>query len=137
MFDAFLPRLTDSNSKVNLHALEAFSNMVPLLGDLLLPIVTNIVEALGPNLASKQATIHNTAETVLELITQCISKCVCGVCLLFNVQLRRWVVCNVSRQESQVVIWSHVCFFSFLVTLVSLLSHTAVQWAKWDNFCQL
>jgi len=91
VFDAFLPRLTDSNSKVNLHALEAFSNMVPLLGDLLLPIVTNIVEALGPNLASKQATIHNTAETVLELITQCISKCVCvcvcvcGVRLLFNV----------------------------------------------------
>ena len=54
--------------------------MVPLLGDLLLPIVTNIVEALGPNLASKQATIHNTAETVMELITQCISKhvCLCG-----------------------------------------------------------
>ena len=51
--------------------------MVPLLGDLLLPIVTNIVEALGPNLASKQATIHNTAETVMELITQCISKRVC------------------------------------------------------------
>ena len=74
MFDAFLPRLTDANSKVNLHALEAFSNIVPLLGDLLLPIVTSIVEALVPNLASKQATIHNTAETVLELITQCISK---------------------------------------------------------------
>ena len=56
---------------VNLHALKPLSNVVALLGDLLLPIVTSIVEALVPNLASKQATIHNTAETVLELIIQC------------------------------------------------------------------
>ena len=48
--------------------------MVALLGDLLLPIVTSMVEALVPILASKQVTIHNTAETVLELIIQCISK---------------------------------------------------------------
>ena len=66
MFHALLPPLPDPNSKVNLHALEAFSNVVTLLSDLLLPILTSIVEALVPNLASKQATIHNTAETVLE-----------------------------------------------------------------------
>ena len=71
---ALLPHLTDGNSKVNLHALEAFSNVVHLLCNLLLPIVTSTVEALVPNLASKQATIHNTAETDLELIIQCISK---------------------------------------------------------------
>ena len=59
VFDAFLPWLMDANSKVNLHALEAFSNMVPLLGDLLLPIVTSILETLVPSLASKQATIGN------------------------------------------------------------------------------
>ena len=51
MFHALLPPLTDANSKVNLHALKALSNVVALLGDLLLPIVTSIVEALVPNLA--------------------------------------------------------------------------------------
>ena len=65
---------SDASSKVYLHTLEAFSKMAPLLGDLLLLIVTSIMEALVPNLASRQATIHNTAETVLELIIQCISK---------------------------------------------------------------
>ena len=75
MFLALLHHLTDANSTVNLHALETFSNIVALFGDLLLPIVTSIVEALVPNLASKQATIHNTAETVFELmIIQFISK---------------------------------------------------------------
>ena len=63
MFHTLLPHLTDVNSKV-----------VALLGDLLLPIVTSIVEPLVPNLTSKPATIRNTAETVLELIIQCISK---------------------------------------------------------------
>ena len=69
--------------------------MVPLLGDLLLPIVTNIIEALVPNLASKQTTIHNTAETVLELITQCISEsCVC-VCVCVCVCARARVCVHV------------------------------------------
>ena len=73
LFNALLPHLTVVTSKVNVHTLEAFSNMIPILGDLLLPIVASIVEALVPNLASKQATIRNTAETVLEFIIQCIS----------------------------------------------------------------
>ena len=75
LFHALLPNLTVVTIKVNVHTLEAFSNMIPVLGDLLLPIVTSTVEALVPYLASKLATIHNTAETVLELIIQCISKC--------------------------------------------------------------
>ena len=52
MFHALLPPLIDVNGKVNLHALKALSNVVALLGDLLLPIVTSIVEALVPYLAS-------------------------------------------------------------------------------------
>ena len=74
VFDAFSPRLTDRNSKVNLHALEAFSNIVPLLGNTLVPIVNNIVTALVPNLASRNPTIHSTAMTVLDLLSQCIGK---------------------------------------------------------------
>ena len=38
--------------------------MIPVLDDLLLPIVTSTVEALVPNLASKLEKIHNSAETV-------------------------------------------------------------------------
>ena len=74
MFDAFNPRLTDRNSKVNLQALQAFSNMVPLLGNLLAPIIANIIKALMPNLASKNVTIHNAAMTVLDLISQCVGE---------------------------------------------------------------
>ena len=74
VFDAFSPRLTDRNSKVNLHALEAFSNIVPLLGNTLVPIVNNVVTALVPNLASRNPTIHSTAMTVLDLLSQCIGK---------------------------------------------------------------
>ncbi len=74
VFDLFCPRLTDRNSKVNLKALEVFSNIVPLLCDTLTPVATNIVTALVPNLASRNATIHSNAMTALELLTQCIGK---------------------------------------------------------------
>ena len=74
VFDLFCPRLTDRNSKVNLRALEAFSNIVPLLCDTLTPVATNIVTALVPNLASRNATIHSSAMTALDLLIQCISE---------------------------------------------------------------
>ena len=89
VFDAFCPRLTDRNSKVNLHALEAFSNMVPLLCNTLVPVTNNIVVALVPNLASRNATIHSAAMTVLDLISQCIGKsdtklvCILELLMLF------------------------------------------------------
>ncbi len=74
VFDLFCPRLTDRNSKVNLRALEAFSNIVPLLCDTLTPVATNIVTALVPNLASRNATIHSSAMTALDLLIQCIGE---------------------------------------------------------------
>lgn len=74
MFDLFCPRLTDRNSKVNLRALEAFSNIVPLLCDTLMPVATNIVTALVPNLASRNPTIHSNAMTALDLLIQCIGE---------------------------------------------------------------
>lgn len=74
VFDAFSPRLTDRNSKVNLRALQAFSNMVPLLCNSLIPVTNNIIKALVPNLASRNATIHSAAMTVLDLLSQCVGK---------------------------------------------------------------
>lgn len=67
-------RLTDRNSKVNLHALQAFSSMVPVLQSALVPMISNIMGTLIPNLASCHVTIHATAMTVLELLSKHISK---------------------------------------------------------------
>ena len=74
VFDAFNPRLTDRNSKVNLQALRAFSNMVPLLGSLMAPLSANVIKALMPNLASKNSTIRAAAVTVFDLISHCIGE---------------------------------------------------------------
>lgn len=75
VFDVFTPRLTDRNSKVNLRALEVLSNIIPLVGDALIPVLHPIINAMGPNLASKNPTIYSTAMTVLDLLVQCIGKC--------------------------------------------------------------
>ena len=77
MFDAFCLRLTDRNSKVNLHALQAFSSMVPVMHTALVPIINNIMGTLVPNLASRNLTIHSTAMTVLDLMAQHMGKGLC------------------------------------------------------------
>ena len=59
---------------MNLQALQAFSNMVPLLGSLLAPLSANIIKALMPNLASKNSSILSAATTVFDLISQCIGE---------------------------------------------------------------
>lgn len=69
VFDVFCLRLTDRNSKVNLHALQAFSSMVPVLRSALVPIIAPIMGTLVPNLASRNLTIHSTAMTVLNLMS--------------------------------------------------------------------
>ena len=87
VFDAFNPRLTDRNSKVNLRALEAFSNMVPLLGSLLAPLSANIIKAIMPNLASKNSSILAAATTVFDLISQCVGEsfhCLVNASMCYN-----------------------------------------------------
>ena len=74
VFDAFNPRLTDRNSKVNFRALQAFSNMIPLLGNSLVPVLNSVITALLPNLASRNGTIHSIALTVLDLLSHCVGK---------------------------------------------------------------
>lgn len=70
----FCLRLTDRNSKVNLHALQAFSSMVPVMHSALVPIINPIMGTLIPNLASRNLTIHSTAMTVLDLLSHHIGK---------------------------------------------------------------
>jgi len=68
IFDAFTPRLTDSNVKVNLAALESFSRLVPLLGDCLSPVLPNILPALP--ITSKLAGVAPVAGRALQLVCQ-------------------------------------------------------------------
>ena len=68
IFDAFTPRLTDSNVKVNLHALQSFSRLVPLLGDHLSPVLPNVLPALP--ITSKLAGIAPMAGKTLQLVCQ-------------------------------------------------------------------
>lgn len=68
IFDAFTPRLTDPNVKVNLAALETFGRLVPLLGDRLSPVLPNILRALP--VASKLAGVGPEAGRALQLVCQ-------------------------------------------------------------------
>lgn len=70
VFDAFMPRLTDVNSKVNMHALVALRQVVPTLGPGLDPLATQIVPQLAQNLASKTASIRETATQTLQLMIE-------------------------------------------------------------------
>lgn len=74
IFDVFTSRLTDRNSKVTLHALQAFCNMIPVLHSTLIPIISNVLGTLVNNLASRNLTLHSTAMTVLDLLSQHIGK---------------------------------------------------------------
>ncbi|XP_065833470.1 TOG array regulator of axonemal microtubules protein 1-like [Oscarella lobularis] len=65
LFDDFTPRLTDSNSKVNVHALESFEAMVPHLAPYLEPVISLLVPALSSNLASKNPTICTSARNII------------------------------------------------------------------------
>lgn len=70
----FCLRLTDRNSKVNVHALQAFTNMIPVMHDSLVPMISNVVGALVPNLASRHLTIHSTGKNVLDQLLAYIGK---------------------------------------------------------------
>ena len=65
VLDKFLPRLQDSNSKVNVHALHVMLQCVPLLRDPLTSAITLAVSSVVPNLASKNSEIKQTATDIL------------------------------------------------------------------------
>jgi hypothetical protein len=72
LFDAFTPRLADSNSKVNLHALEAFRRFLPAIKDAFgtnHAVVVQVVNKLSGNLASKSSGIRLTSvDTFKDLV---------------------------------------------------------------------
>lgn len=62
MFDAFKARLQESNSKVNLYALESLQKIVRLLKDNMSQVVNILVPAIVDNhLNSKNAAVYSAA----------------------------------------------------------------------------
>ncbi|XP_032917760.1 TOG array regulator of axonemal microtubules protein 1 [Catharus ustulatus] len=71
IFDAFKPRLHDSNSKVNQVALEALHKMIPLLKDNLSPVINMLIPAIvDNNLNSKNPGIYAAATNVIQALCQ-------------------------------------------------------------------
>ncbi|XP_057599038.1 TOG array regulator of axonemal microtubules protein 2 isoform X1 [Hippopotamus amphibius kiboko] len=70
VFDAFTPRLQDSNKKVNQWALEALAKMIPLLRERLQPTLLSIITAVADNLNSRNAGIYAAAATTLDAMVE-------------------------------------------------------------------
>ncbi|XP_055989619.1 TOG array regulator of axonemal microtubules protein 1 isoform X1 [Sorex fumeus] len=71
IFDAFKSRLHDSNSKVNLVALETMHKMIPLLKDNLSPIINMLIPAIvDNNLNSKNPGIYTAATNVIQALSE-------------------------------------------------------------------
>jgi len=68
LFDAFVPQLTYANSKVNLAALQALEQMIPLLRDHLALVATNLIPALASCLASSNMQVRSLTPSVLDTL---------------------------------------------------------------------
>ncbi|XP_063552048.1 TOG array regulator of axonemal microtubules protein 2 isoform X3 [Gorilla gorilla gorilla] len=78
VFDAFTPRLQDSNKKVNQWALESLAKMIPLLKESLHPMLLSIIIAVADNLNSKNSGIYAAAVAVLDAMVESLD----NLCLL-------------------------------------------------------
>ncbi|XP_054421669.1 TOG array regulator of axonemal microtubules protein 2 [Pteronotus mesoamericanus] len=78
VFDAFTPRLQDSNKKVNQWALESLAKMAPLLRERLLPMLLSIIVAVADNLNSRNSGIYAAAVTALDAMIESLD----NICLL-------------------------------------------------------
>nr|XP_051695876.1 TOG array regulator of axonemal microtubules protein 2 isoform X2 [Oryctolagus cuniculus] len=70
VFDAFTPRLQDSNKKVNQWALESLAEMIPFLKESLQPMLLSVIVAVADNLNSRSAGISAAAASVLDAMMQ-------------------------------------------------------------------
>ncbi|XP_066234705.1 TOG array regulator of axonemal microtubules protein 2 isoform X1 [Saccopteryx leptura] len=78
VFDAFTPRLQDSNKKVNQWALESLAKMIPLLRESLQPMLLSTIIAVADNLNSKNSGIYAAAGTALDAMIESLD----NLCLL-------------------------------------------------------
>ncbi|XP_011811675.1 PREDICTED: protein FAM179A isoform X2 [Colobus angolensis palliatus] len=78
VFDAFTPRLQDSNKKVSQWALKSLAKMIPLLKENLHPMLLSIIIAVAENLNSKNSGIYAAAVAVLDVMVESLD----NLCLL-------------------------------------------------------
>lgn len=74
IFDKFTLRLVDTNSKVNLLALQTLRDMVPIIGKGLDHVVGSAMPPLTSSMASKNKEIVSTARDTLDLMMSCLGK---------------------------------------------------------------
>ncbi len=71
--------MRDSNSKVNLQALQTMARMVPILRDSMSSIVNLSVQTIAANLASKNQEILSAASSLLDSLMDNLGKMsLCG-----------------------------------------------------------
>lgn len=68
LLDGLTPQLTYANPKVNLVAIGALEELLPLLGDALVPTAPALVQALGSCLASSNAQVRCAASPCLDAL---------------------------------------------------------------------
>ncbi|CAH1262478.1 TOG array regulator of axonemal microtubules protein 1-like isoform X2 [Branchiostoma lanceolatum] len=75
VFDRFAARLTDSNTKVNLFALQALRSIIQQVGPSAdVTVVNALVPQMVSNLASKNQQIYNTAKDALNAVVRYVDK---------------------------------------------------------------
>ena len=72
VFDDLVPRLTDSNSKVNVYALQCFEVMLPNLAPYLEAVVSGLIASMSLNLASKNSTIQQSSMAIVDHIMEVV-----------------------------------------------------------------
>ncbi|XP_059323196.1 TOG array regulator of axonemal microtubules protein 2-like [Ammospiza nelsoni] len=66
IFDYFVLRINDTHKKVKQQALEVLAEMIGLLEDALMPVMTRLMEGITKNLNSKDAGVHAAAVKALD-----------------------------------------------------------------------
>nr|XP_017525746.2 TOG array regulator of axonemal microtubules protein 1 isoform X3 [Manis javanica] len=120
IFDAFKSRLHDSNSKVNLVALETMHKMIPLLRDNLSPIINMLIPAIvDNNLNSKNPGIYAAATNVVQALIQHVGKKsyfanqIILTFLSYFLILYRRIFCNAKILAIQFLSFNVITFLKF------------------------
>ena len=74
IFDKFVPCVKDSNSKVNLQALQVMVELIPVLKDYFNNVATFTIQTITANLSSKNRDINDAAVLALDALMEHLGK---------------------------------------------------------------
>lgn len=74
VFDKFIPCLKDSNSKVNLLALQVLHSLTPVLCDYFATVTNLTIQTVASNLSSKNKEIYDSAAACLDAFMEHLGK---------------------------------------------------------------